>query len=141
MKFLSALRDWLVEDFGWKMFSLVLAVAIWLTVHKILLESAAPSVNGGGSTLTYGNLPVLIVATAADVHLYRVAPESVKVTVTGSPEAIATLSANQIRATVDLTGIDSAKDLKRSVDVSVPSGVTVVSVEPAKVGIIVPPAP
>jgi hypothetical protein len=75
------------------------------------------------------------------VHLYRVVPENVKVTVTGSPETIAVLQANQIRATVDLTGIDSAKDLKRSVDVSVPSGVTVVSVEPSKVGIIVPPSP
>jgi YbbR domain-containing protein len=141
MKFLSAFRGWLVEDFGWKIFSLVLAVAIWLTVHKILLESALPAVNPGGSTLTCGNLPVLIVATAADVHLYRVAPESVKVTVTGSPEAIAVLQANQIRATVDMTGIDSAKDLKRSVDVSVPSGITVLNVEPARVGIIVPPAP
>ncbi len=141
MNFLSTLRVWLLEDFGWKIFSLILAVAIWLTVHKILLESAAPVVNNGGSTLTYGNLPVLIVAAAADVHLYRVVPESVKVTVTGSPEAIAILQANQIRATVDLTGIDAAKDLKRSVDVAVPSGVTVVSVEPAKVGVIVPSAP
>jgi hypothetical protein len=106
-----------------------------------LLESALPAVNPGGSTLTCGNLPVLIVATAADVHLYRVAPESVKVTVTGSPEAIAVLQANQIRATVDMTGIDSAKDFKRCVDVSVPSGITVLNVEPARVGIIVPPAP
>jgi len=141
MNFLPTFRAWLVEDVGWKIFSLILAVAIWLTVHKILLESAVPVVNGGGSTLTYGNLPVLIVATAADVHLYRVVPENVKVTVTGSPETIAVLQANQIRATVDLTGIDSAKDLKRNVDVAVPSGVTVVSVEPAKVGIIVPPTP
>ncbi len=139
MKFLTAFRIWLVDDFGWKLFSLVLAIAIWLTVHKILLESATPIESAGGSPVTYGNLPVLIVAAAADVHLYRVTPESVKVTVTGSREAIATLSANQIRVTVDLTGIDSATDLKRSVNVSVPSGVTVVSVEPANVGIIVPP--
>ena len=140
MKFLSAIRAWLVDDVGWKIFSLILAAAIWLTVHRILLESFMPSSGAGGSTLTYGNLPVFIVASAADVHLYRVAPETVKITVSGSPETIAVLQANQIRATVDLTGIDSARDLKRSVDVAVPSGVTVISVEPAKVGVIVPPA-
>ena len=140
MKLFSTIRAWLVEDLGWKIFSMLLAIAIWLTVHRILLESALPSSTLGGSTLTYGNLPVLIVASAADVHLYRVAPETVKVTVSGSPDAIAVLQANQIRATVDLTGIDAAKELKRSVDVAVPSGVSVVRIEPAKVGVIVPPA-
>jgi YbbR domain-containing protein len=139
MNFFSNLRAWLVYDFGWKIFSILLAVAIWLTVHKVLLQTALPVVNTGGSTLTYGNLPVLVVATAADVHLYRIVPETVKVTVSGSPEVIGKLQANQIRATVDLTGIDSAKELKRAVDVSVPAGATVVSVEPARVGVIVPP--
>ena len=139
MKFLSAIRAWLVEDLGWKFFSLVLAIAIWLTVHRILIESALPVENTGSRPVTYGNLPVFIVATAADVHLYRVAPDSVKITVTGSPEAIGKLQANQIRATVDLTGIDSARELKRSVEVTVPAGISVVRVEPAKVGIIVPP--
>ena len=141
MKFLSAIRSWLVEDFGWKLFSLLLAVAIWLTVHRILKESSLPQANSGGSVLTCDNLPVLIVSTAADVHLYHVVPEHVKVTVTGSPEAIATLQANQIRATVDLTGIGFDKDFKRHVDVSVPSGVTIVRVEPAQVDVIVPSAP
>jgi YbbR-like protein len=140
MKFLPTLRAWLLDDLGWKIFSLLLAVGIWFTVHRILLESGSAASVTGGATLTYGNLPVLVVATAADVHLYRVVPENVKVTVTGSPEAIATLQASQIRATVDLSGVDSASDLKRAVDVSVPAGVTVVSVEPAKVGVIVPPA-
>ena len=140
MKFLSTIRVWLTDDVGWKIFSVVLAVAIWLTVDRILKEPGASVMNSGGSTLTYGNLPVLVVAAASDVHLYRVAPETVKVTVTGTPEAIAVLQANQIRATVDLTGIEAAHELKRSVDVAVPSGITVVSVEPAKVGVIMPPA-
>ena len=139
MKLFFAIRTWLVEDLGWKVFSLILAVAIWLTVHRILLESVLPLSTAGGSTLTYGNLPVLIVASAADVHLYRVAPETVKVTVSGSPDAIAVLQANQIRVTVDLTGIDAAKELKRSVDVAVPAGISIVRIEPAKVGVIVPP--
>ena len=141
MKSLSAFPSWLVEDFAWKLFSLVLAVAIWLTVHRILQESTLAPANSGSSVLTCDKLPVLIVSTAADVHLYHVVPEHVKVTVTGSPDAIATLQASQIRPTVDLTGIGFAKELKRNVDVSVPSGVTIVRVEPAKVDVIVPPTP
>ena len=119
--------------------SLVLAAAIWLTVSRILHEASAPASATGGNTLTYGNLPVRVVAAAADVHLYRVAPETVKVTVTGTPEAIAVLQAKQIRATVDLTGIEAARELKRSVEVTVPAGISVVRVEPVKVGVILPP--
>jgi YbbR domain-containing protein len=133
------MRDLFIKDWGWKLFSLFLAVGIWLTVHRILQESIEPSPHDGASTLTYGNLPVLIVASASDVHLYRVAPNNVSVTVSGSPDAIAILQANQIRATVDLTDIESASDLKRRVDVSVPSGITLISVQPTRVGVIIPP--
>ena len=135
------MRDFFFKDFGWKFSSLLLAAGIWLTVHRILLESTGAEPHAASSPVTYGNLPVFIVATTSDVHLYRVAPNSVSVTVSGSPDAIAVLQANQIRATVDLTDIESAKDLKRRVDISVPSGITLISVEPQKIGVIIPPAP
>jgi YbbR domain-containing protein len=66
-------------------------------------------------------------------------PNTVAVTVSGPAEVMAVLQANQIRATVDLTDIESAKDLKRQVDISGPSGITLVSVDPPQVGIIIPP--
>ena len=135
------MRDLFTKDWGWKLFSLFLAVAIWLTVHNIIEEPKKSAVSGVANPVTYGNLPVFIVASASDVHLYRVAPDTISVTVSGAPDAIAVLQANQIRATVDLTDIESAGDLKRRVDISVPSGITLVSVEPPKVGVIIPPLP
>jgi YbbR domain-containing protein len=132
------LREIFIKDWGWKSFSLLLAALIWLTVHKIVEEpKVSPALSG--STLTIGTLPVFIVASAADVHLYRVEPNTVSVMVSGAPDDIAELKSSQIRATVDLTGIDAGRDLKRRVDVSVPSGITLVSVDPPKVDVVIPP--
>ena len=135
------MRDWVTKDFGWKLFSLFLAVAIWLTVHKIYEEPGAASGLAVGNTVTFGNLPVLVVSAASDVRDFRVAPATVAVKVSGAPEVMADLQANQIHAVVDLTDVQSARDLRRRVDVSTPPGVTLVSVDPPKVGVIVPPPP
>jgi YbbR domain-containing protein len=133
------MRDWITKDFGWKMVSLFLAVAIWLTVHKIYEEPGSSSGAAAGSTVTFDNLPVLIVSTAADVHDFRVAPTTVKITVSGPAEVMARLQANEVRPVVDLTDIGSARDLHRLVDVSAPPGVTLVTVDPSRVAVIPPP--
>jgi YbbR domain-containing protein len=135
------MRDWITKDFGWKLFSLFLAVAIWLTVHKMYEEPKSVSGTAAGSTVTFDNLPVLIVSTAADVHDFRVTPTTVKIVVNGPAEVMARLPASQLRAVVDLTEIESARDLHRLVDVSVPPGVTLVKVDPPRVAIIPPPKP
>jgi YbbR domain-containing protein len=135
------LRAILTKDLGWKLFSVILAVFIWVTVHRILDGPNNAAAGVGGSTVTYDNLQVSVVASSADVHLYRVLPGTVSVTVSGSPEVISVLQANQVSATVNLNELDPAKDLKRRVNVSVPPGITLVSVEPARVGILIPPKP
>ena len=134
-----AMRDWLTKDLSWIIVSLLLAVAIWVTVHKIREEPEAPVARGVENT--YGNLPVRLLSVAADVRDYRMAPGTVAVTVSGPPNAMAILQADQILAVVDLTGIESSHDLRRPVEVSVPIGMTLVRVEPPEVGVIVPPPP
>jgi YbbR domain-containing protein len=135
------MRDWVTKDLGWKLFSLFLAVAIWLTVHKIYEEPKAATGMATGDTVTFGNLPVLVVSAASDVRDFRVVPSTVAVKVSGSSEVMADLQASQIHAVVDLTDVQSARELRRRVDVSMPPGVTLVSVDPPKVGVIVPPPP
>ena len=135
------MRDWVTTDLGWKLFSLFLAVSIWLTVHKIYEEPKAASGPAAGNTVTFGNLPVRVVSAVADVRNFRVAPLTVKVTVSGSAEDMARLQADQVHAVVNLTDIGPERDLHLPVEVSAPPGVTLVSVDPPKVGVIVPPPP
>jgi len=132
------MKDLLIKDLVWKLFSLFLALIIWVTVDKIYIETQAPSVSLAGEPATYEK-QVLIISSAADVRDFRVTPEVVTVTVRGPSAVMEVLQASQIRATVDLTDIVGAKDLSRRVEVSVPAGVTLVSVHPATVGVILPP--
>ena len=133
------MRDWFTKDLGWKLFSVFLALAIWLTVHKILDEgSSNPAILLGGREETFPDLPVLIVSSAADVRDFHVRPAAVSVTVNGSAGDIARLQPAQIRAFVDLTGIETG-DLRRRVDISMPSGLKLISVEPLEVDVVIPP--
>ena len=130
------MRDWLTKDIGWKIFSVILALVIWLTVHKIREEPEASSESGVGNT--YGDLPVLVVSATADVHDARIVPDKVDVKVSGPSDIMETLQANQIHAFVNLTGIDSAHDLQRGVEISLPRGVTLVSIDPPQLTVTIP---
>ena len=137
------MRDWFIKDFGWKLFSVLLALAIWLTVHKILEESAPPPVvvpprPPTPVATTFTNLPVLIVSAAADVREFHVTPNAVTVTVSGQPEILAALQPNQVHALVNLTDIEAARNLQRRVDITTPAGVTLVNVDPAEVNVVIP---
>ena len=134
-----AMRDWFIKDLGWKIFSVVLAGGIWLTVHKIRNESETIGPTGFQAIRTFVKVPLLIVSEAADVRDFHVKPAEVAVIVSGPPDDIARFQVSQIRAFVDLTGIQPAGDLKRPVEVSMPSGLMLVGVEPTEVDAVVPP--
>jgi hypothetical protein len=133
------MRDLFLKDVGWKLLSLGLAIAIWLTVEKILTESATPVQGTTPTPIIYDNKAVTIVSGTADMHLYRLVPASVKITLTGPSSVMADLQASQIHASVDLTGFDPDSKGSYPVDVAPPPGVTLVSVVPSKVAVIPPP--
>ena len=134
------LRDIVTKDYGWKILSIALAVAIWLTVHTTSEETPkrlSPLIPL--TTQTFETVPVLIVSAAADVREFKVRPGAIQITISGKPEAVSALDPKQIRVLVDLTGIEAARGLKKRVDVSTPPGITFVSAVPAEVDVMVPP--
>jgi YbbR domain-containing protein len=134
-----ALREIITKDFGWKLFSLALAIAIWVTVNPLSHSPARPANPLPGMGMrTFTNLPVLVVSGAADVREVKIDPDAVTVTVSGRPEMITAMTGQEIRVIVDLTGIEAARGLRKRVDVSVPPGVAFINVEPPQVNVTVP---
>jgi YbbR domain-containing protein len=130
---IAFLRNLVLEDFWLKLFSLVLATLIWLTV------TFASQKEAWTDQRVFSNLPVTILSAAEDVHNFKVTPREVEVTVQGDPKTMQNLQSKDIRAIVDLTGVTAARDLRKRIEVSVPAGITHMHVVPEEVQVVFPP--
>jgi YbbR domain-containing protein len=130
---IAFLRNLVFEDLWLKLFSLVLAILIWLTV------TFASKKEIGTENRVFSNLPVAVLASAEDVHNFKVSPHDVEITVRGDPTTLQSLQSKDIRALVDLTGVTVARDLRKRIQVSVPAGVICMRVVPEEVQVIFPP--
>jgi hypothetical protein len=128
------MRAWLTKDFYWKAFSLLMAIGIWLTVRRISGEPDKQSPGAPSMRNTY-DLRLFAVSADADVHNVQLSPQMVNATVIGPPEIMNTLQPSQIHAVVNLTGFNSARNLLRDVEISLPRGVTVVNIDPPQVSV------
>ena len=130
---MNLLREILFKNFGWKLLSVALAFVIWLTVK-------ATSAEQGQTERVFLALSLQIVSGTTDVRTFQVEPVTVTVTLKGRSEVITRLNEREIRCLVDVTSADLTQNFRRHVDVAVPSGITVVHIEPAEVQ-ITPPKP
>jgi YbbR domain-containing protein len=132
-------RNVFLRDFWLKLFSLALAILIWVTVS--LGRSGTVGIffsNRNLNQQTYVNVPVSVVCPAADLRDFKVNPTEVDITVQGEAGLLRDLRPKDIQAAVDLRGIESG-GLRKRVDVSVPPGVTFVRVVPDEVEVTAPP--
>lgn len=141
------LRKLLFHDLWLKLLSLGLAVLIWFMVSSVVRKDIAPATvlapnSPEEQTQNYINIPVLVVSAASDVRSFKVHPSVVDVTVRGETNLLQNLQPKDIRALVDLTGIESAPHgLRKRIEVTTPAGITFVRVDPDQVEVIVPPKP
>jgi YbbR domain-containing protein len=137
---IAFLRHLIFHDFLLKVFSLTLAVLIWLTIHFASEKGGSPVAPLKLPThqRTFAKLPVMVIFAAEDVRTSKVRPSEVEVTLQGEAKLLDDLQNRDIRVMVDLTGIEAAH-LRKRIEVSPPAGVTVVRVTPAEVEVIIPP--
>src|SRR6266850_4670547 len=138
---IAFLRHLFLHDLSLKLFSLALAVLIWLTVTFAIRKEFSPIANlkpRNAVPATYV-LPVVVLTSAQDPKNFNVEPKEVQVTVEVDGKRLETLQSKDIRALVDLSGIESAKDMLKRIEISTPPGVTLLRVLPQDVRVIIPP--
>jgi len=128
-------RNLVVKDFWLKLFSLALAILIWITVYL--------STNGETSNspllALIGRPPDETVLTVP-VHLptgtaqqFTSDPVDIKLTLRGAPQALKALQTQDVQAVVDVTGVESANGLVRPVEIILPKGISYTRLEPETV--------
>ena len=144
------LRNFFFRDFWLKLFSFLLAVLIWLTVWQFAIRKDVPPTavlsNARLDERTFYNVPVLVISAAADVRDFKVSPSEVTIKVRGETKKMQELvnklrddpQARDIRALVDLTGIEPVQGMRKKIAVTTPADITFESAEPDQVEIIEP---
>ena len=138
---ISFLRELFFEDFWLKLFALILAILIWLTVSLAIRKEVSPlpsTLGQNNAERVFFNLPVVVFSLAEDVHNFKVNPQEVSVTVQGDRKALETLRGQDIGVTVNLTHLEGSH-LRKRIDVSTPVGIMHVQVNPPDVEVLLPP--
>ena len=128
------LQDLFLKDIRLKLFSFILAVLMWLTIHYASMQALplSPKI----SPRTFTAVPVILLSAGDDVRQMKVSPQTVSVTVQGAPELIGRLDPNDVRALVDPTGVNVGGGLRKKVEVTVPPGISLVGTRPGQVEVI-----
>jgi YbbR domain-containing protein len=121
---------------GWKLLSLALAVAIWVTIHFTIQGSSKQPRNPvvTVNTLTM-QLPITVMTAASDARVFKVHPSAVSVTIAGDVFTLEKVKEADVQVFVDLVGVTDAQGLRRKVQVNLPTAVTLVRVIPSDVSV------
>ena len=134
------LPEFIFKDFWLKLFSLALATLLWFTIFQAIQQQGTPvtSFNTNLRKRTFYNLPVKAVSSSSDVHKFKLSPGEVQVTVQGDGKLVDSLQADDIKAQVDLSGMETEGDLHLRVQVATPTGLTCIELDPPEVQVVPP---
>jgi len=127
------LRDAIWHNFGWKVLSLLLGMLVWYFVNSSIAENTAD--DASAYTMVFQR-PVSVIAPGLVGANVKVNPPEVRVTVRGSKDVLVNVNLSDIAVFVDLSGdVKTPTKTYRTVQVSLPAGVSKVSVVPSTVSV------
>jgi hypothetical protein len=132
-------RNLVVKDFWLKLFSLALGILIWLTVDFSINKEISPWSALIGRAVDEKVLSVPVYVPTVDARAVSVEPAQVQVTLRGDPKLLKSLGAADVRAVVDLAGVEMADGLSRHVQVILPPGISYTQLSPDAVEVRVSP--
>ena len=137
---MNFLRNLFLRDFWLKLFSLALAVSLWKIVSLAIEKEVSPTtvLPIQSAERVIPNVAVLVISPAADPRNYKVNPSQVQVTVRGETQLVNNLKPGDVRAVVDLTGIESAVNLQKNIEILTPGGIQS-RAQPDQVQVTIPP--
>jgi len=112
-----------------KLFSIGMAVMIWLTVSTEGLRFARA---GYGQTRLFPTVPVAMLASASSPGRYQVSPATVRVELYGDSDILEQMPPSDLEAYVNLVDLRATPQMV-FIQVNPPPGIRLVSVDPPKV--------
>jgi hypothetical protein len=131
-----AARNLILNNFWWKLLSLILAALTWLTIQTILRKDRMESAQSPVVTTharNFNHVPITLMTPASNTNLFRINPLTVSVEVTGNVDDLSQLLEKDITAYVDTSTFDGRLPL--DVHVQVPPQFKVANVKPRWAGV------
>jgi len=125
-----AARDYVLNNFGWKLASVVVAILIWMTINSNLENPETHS----SSTLSR-HLPVMVKKAPWDVRGFVLTPAEAEVTIRAEERVLDNLKMSDVDVSVNLTDVTDARSFRKKVVVRTPLNVAVTKVEPEEVAV------
>lgn len=132
-----SLRDFILNNFKWKLAALIFAVFVWYGIQVILNKGIQPNQLPivDYRNFTFPRQSVMVVASPEDSRSYRITPAKVDVVVRSTASALNKLTETDIKVFVNLIDVAGGLEEAKEVFVYVPEGVVVydIRVDPAAV--------
>jgi YbbR domain-containing protein len=130
-----AFRNYIFDNFKWKVLSLLLAALTWLTITTAVQkdETSLKSPVVTTSKAAFPMVPVTVMTSALNTNRFKVTPTMVQVEVTGKTNEVASLQADEVRAFVDVTDMKDETQVRKPVQTQAPGDLKISAVNPQNV--------